>query len=86
MWAAAETAEVAQLPLSVRALATKFQVPEPISLRRLIKEMAPDNAEVLGGLARALIAAGERDEARALVDGLSDELKKKPEIARLGSA
>ena len=33
--------------------------------------MAPDNPAVIGGLARALIAAGETDEARALLDGLS---------------
>ena len=41
-----------------------------------VREMAPDNPEVIGGLARALIAAGEPDEARALLDGLPDELAK----------
>src|SRR5690349_373132 len=53
-----------------------------VSIFRQIQEMAPDNAEVIGGLARALIAAGERDEAKALIDGLPDELRKKPEVAR----
>ncbi len=47
-----------------------------------VREMAPENAEVLGGLARALIAAGEPDEAREILDGLPEELAKKPEIAR----
>jgi putative thioredoxin len=44
--------------------------------------MAPDNPEVIGGLARALIADGRRDEARTLLDGLTDELKAKTEVAR----
>ena len=33
-------------------------------------------------MARALIAARELDEARALLDGLADEQKNKPEVAR----
>ena len=47
-----------------------------------VREMAPENPEVLGGLARALTAVGEPDEARAILDGLPEELAKKPEIAR----
>jgi putative thioredoxin len=47
-----------------------------------IRDMAPDNPEVIGGLARALIADGRRDEARTLLDGLTDELKAKTEVAR----
>jgi len=53
-----------------------------VSIFRQILDMAPDNAEVLGGMARALIAARELDEARALLDGLADEQKNKPEVAR----
>jgi putative thioredoxin len=48
--------------------------------------MAPDNAEVIGGLARALVAAGETDDARSILDGLSPELAKKPEVARARAA
>ena len=57
-----------------------------LSIFRQIREMAPDNAEVTGGLVRALIAAGERDEAREILDGLSEEQAKKPEIARARAA
>jgi putative thioredoxin len=53
---------------------------------RQILEMAPDNAEVIGGLARALIAAGRPDEARALLDGAPDAVSKEPAIARARSA
>ena len=51
-----------------------------------VREMAPDNPEVVGGLARALIAAGETDQARTILDGLTPELAKKPEIARARAA
>jgi putative thioredoxin len=57
-----------------------------VSIFRQVREMAPDNAEVIGGLVRALIAAGEKDEARLILDGLAEELAKKPEIARAKAA
>jgi putative thioredoxin len=57
-----------------------------MSIFRQIHEMAPDRPEVIGGLARALIAAGETDEAKALLDGVSDELAKAPEIGRARAA
>ena len=49
---------------------------------RQIQEMAPDRPDVIGGLARALIAAGETDEARTLLDSTPEDLRKKPEVAR----
>jgi len=52
--------------------------PRAVSIFRQIHDMAPDNVEVIGGLARALIAAGEQGEAKALIDGLSEDLGKKP--------
>jgi putative thioredoxin len=51
-----------------------------------IAEMAPDNAEVLGGRARALAAAGRADEARALLDGAPEKLAKDPALTRARSA
>ncbi|MFL6725882.1 MAG: tetratricopeptide repeat protein [Sphingomicrobium sp.] len=51
-----------------------------------VRDMAPDDAVVLGGLVRALVTAGETDEARQIVDGLPEELAKKPEIARAKAA
>jgi putative thioredoxin len=56
--------------------------PRAVSIFRQIHDMAPDKTEVIGGLARALIAAGEQDEAKLLLEGLSDDQKKKPDIAR----
>ena len=57
-----------------------------ISIFRQIRDMAPDNPEVIGGLARALIAAGETGEARELLDGVPDDLASKPEVARAKAA
>jgi putative thioredoxin len=51
-----------------------------------IFEMAPENPEVVSGLARALIAAGRPDEARAKLENLPDKVEKDPAIARARSA
>ncbi|HEX9947506.1 MAG TPA: tetratricopeptide repeat protein [Allosphingosinicella sp.] len=53
---------------------------------RQILEMVPEHGGVIGGLARALIAAGRPDEARALLDGLPDPVAKDPAIARARAA
>jgi putative thioredoxin len=60
--------------------------PRAVSIFRQVREMAPEDSQVIGGLARALIAAGEKDEARQILDGLPDDLAKKPEIARAKAA
>ncbi|HEV2594048.1 MAG TPA: tetratricopeptide repeat protein [Sphingomicrobium sp.] len=51
-----------------------------------VRQMAPDHPGVLGGLVRALVAAGEATEARQILDSLPDELTNKPEIARARAA
>jgi putative thioredoxin len=57
-----------------------------VSIFRQIRDMAPDNAEVIGGLIRALVTAGETAEAKEILDGLSVDLAKKPEITRSKAA
>jgi putative thioredoxin len=51
-----------------------------------IFEMAPENPEAISGLARALLAAGRADEARAKLDGLPERIANDPAIARARSA
>jgi putative thioredoxin len=51
-----------------------------------IREMAPDDPEAAGGLARAVIADGRPDEARALLDGLDAEAARHPAISRARAA
>jgi putative thioredoxin len=57
-----------------------------VSIFRQVSDMAPDKPEVIGGLARALIAAGETDEARQILDSLPADVGSKPEIARARAA
>jgi putative thioredoxin len=57
-----------------------------VNIFRQVRELAPENPEVIGGLARALIAAGETAEAREILDGVSADLAKKPEISRARAA
>jgi putative thioredoxin len=51
-----------------------------------IFEMAPENPEVISGLARALLAAGRADEARAKLENLPEKAENDPAIARARSA
>jgi putative thioredoxin len=57
-----------------------------VNIFRQVQDMAPDDPAVLGGLSRALIAAGEAGEARTLLDGVAESEAKKPEIARARAA
>jgi len=51
-----------------------------------IRDMDPANPAVIGGLARAMIASGETDEARALLELLNEEEAKHPAISRARAA
>jgi putative thioredoxin len=51
-----------------------------------IRDMDPDNPAVLGGLARALVADGKPEEARTLLDSVSEESAKHPAISRARAA
>jgi putative thioredoxin len=57
-----------------------------VSIFRQVLDMAPDDPEVIGGLVRALIAAGDMDEARTILDGIPEDAAKKPAIARARAA
>ena len=46
--------------------------PRAESIFSQIREMDPDNPDLIGGLARAMVAAGNIDEARALLEGQPD--------------
>ena len=60
--------------------------PRAQSIFAQIREMDPDNPAVIGGLARAMIAAGSNDEARALLDSVEEDVAKHPAIARARAA
>jgi len=47
-----------------------------------IRDMDPQNPSVIGGLARAMIAEGKTEEARALLDSLDETVAKHAAVAR----
>ena len=51
-----------------------------------IRDMDPANPAVIGGLARAMIAGGKPDEARSLLDELSEDETKHAAISRARAA
>ncbi len=51
-----------------------------------IVEIAPDNAQAHAGLVRALILAGRKDEAQAVLDSLDTTLAADPALAQARSA
>lgn len=56
------------------------------SMFRKVREIDPADPAAAGGLARALIASGELNEARALLDELSPEIASHAAIARARAA
>ncbi len=60
--------------------------PRAVSIFQQILEMAPENAEVISGLARSLLADGRAEEARAMLDAAPPKLANDPAIARARSA
>ena len=83
---AAPQAEIEPLIAMGEQILSDGDAERAASIFRQVRDMAPENAEVIGGLARALIAAGETTEAREILEGLPEELAKKPEIARAKAA
>ena len=57
-----------------------------VSIFRQIMEMAPENPEVIAGLARALIADGNVEETQTLLAAVPDKMAKDAAIARARSA
>jgi putative thioredoxin len=60
--------------------------PRAVSIFRQVRDMAPEDPGVIGGLVRALLATGETKEAREIIEGLPESLRRKPEIGRAEAA
>ncbi len=84
--AAAAEAEIAPLVAMGEGILAEGDAPRAVSIFRQLFDMAPDKPEVIGGLVRALVAAGELDEARAVLAELPPELVKDAAIARASAA
>jgi putative thioredoxin len=53
---------------------------------RQVREMVPDDVAAIGGLVRALVADGEIEEARTILDGLAPDLAGQAPIGRARAA
>ena len=82
----AQQAEIEPLLAMAEQVLEDGDAPRAVSIFRQIHDMAPDNPEVVGGLARALVAAGERDEAGQLLDSVDAKLASNAAIARARAA
>ena len=82
----APQAEIEPLVAMAEQVLTDGDAPRAVSIFRQIRDMAPDDPVVTGGLVRALVGASETEEARQILDGLAPELAKKPDVARARAA
>jgi len=83
---AAAQADIEPLVAMGEQILAEGDAERAINVFRQIREMAPERVDVVGGLARALIAAGHTDEARELLDSAPEEVASKPEVTRAKAA
>ena len=76
----------AEMAVAARALLDEGQADEAANLYAQVLEQEPESAEAWGGLARALLALGEEDEALATLDRAPAKLQGHAEIAGARSA
>jgi putative thioredoxin len=83
---AAPQAEIEPLIAMAEKVLEEGDAARAANIFRQVSDMDPDNPEVIGGLVRALVTGGETDEARKILESLSEDIAKKPEIARARAA
>ena len=84
--AQAKEAEIEPLIAMGEEVLAEGDAERAIGIFQQIFEMAPEHPEVISGLARALIAAGRLEEAKAALDAAPEKAAKDPAIARARSA
>lgn len=83
---AAPQADIEPLMAMGEQILAEGDAPRAVTIFRQIHEMAPDDPDVVGALVRALVAAGEIEEAQAILAGLPAESTDKPAVARARAA
>jgi len=79
-------ADIAPLLAMGEQILVEGDAPRAVSIFRQVREMAPDDADVAGALARALVAAGELEEAQGILAALPPESASQPAIVRARAA
>jgi putative thioredoxin len=76
----------ADLIAEAKALAEQGDHAGALEIYAALAQQEPENAEALAGLARCLVALEEEEQAKNMLNGLSDKLKAHPEIASVRAA
>ena len=84
--AQAKEAEIEPLIAMGEQVLTEGDAERAVNIFQQIVEMAPEHPEAIAGLARALVAAGRNDEAKAALDAAPEKAAGDPAIARAQSA
>jgi len=84
--AAEQQAEIEPLIAMGEGILAEGDAPRAVSIFKQIHEMAPADPVVIGGFARALLAVGQRDEARAVLDTAPADVASHAEISRARAA
>lgn len=79
-------AEIAPLIAMGEQVLAEGDAPRAVKIFMQVQAMDPVNPEVIGGLMRALVADGQAEEARALIDALDPSVADHPAIARARAA
>lgn len=83
---AAQKAEIEPLIAMAESVLAEGDAERAANIYRQVQEMAPEDPAVIGGLARALLAAGQTDEARAVLDAAPPEATSHAEVSRARAA
>ena len=84
--AAEQKAEVEPLIAMAEGVLEEGDHERAANIFQQIRDMAPDNPVVIGGLARALLAAGQADEAKAVLDSAPADAANHAEVSRARAA
>ena len=82
----AEAPDIAPLVAMGEQVLAEGDAERAVGIFMQIAEMAPDDAGVQSGLIRALIAAGQVEEARTALEMLPEDVRKDPLVAQAAAA
>jgi putative thioredoxin len=84
--AAEHQAEIEPLIAMAEGVLTEGDAERATSIFRQIHDMAPNDPTVIGGLARALLAGGQAEEAKAVIDSAPADVANHVEVSRARAA
>ena len=84
--AAEQKAEIEPLIAMAEGVLEEGDHERAANIFQQIRDMSPENPAVLGGLARALLAGGQADEAKAVLDSAPADAANHAEVSRARAA